>query len=74
MFDFFFHTIIFFFNALFIITNSSWLIFESIKALEINTSMLFNLMLLLMRLFYHVSFFFLVIDLYFIIPAAIAQI
>ena len=74
MFDFFFHTIIFFFNALFIKTNSSWLIFESIKALEINTSMLFNLMLLLMRLFYHVSFFFLVIDLYFIIPAAIAQI
>ena len=33
---------LYYFRALFIKTNSSWLITESIKALEINTSILFN--------------------------------
>ena len=47
--------------------------FESMKALEIKTSMLFSFFLLII-LFYHASFFFLIIDLYFVIPAVIAQI
>ena len=46
-------------NTLFIKINSSWLIFESIKDLKVKTSILFNL---------------LIIDLYLLIPAAIAQI
>ena len=42
---------------LFMKTNSSWLIFESIKALEIKTSMLFNLDFA-NNIVYHVSFYF----------------
>ena len=41
IFYFFFHTVMFF-SILLIKTNSSWLIFELIKALEIKTSMLFK--------------------------------
>ena len=40
----------------FIKTNSSWLITESIKALEIKTSMLFKLDVVNNTLFYLVSF------------------
>ena len=47
--------------------------FESVKTLEIKTSMLFSFFLLII-LSYHASFFFLIIDLYFVIPAVIAQI
>ena len=60
------------FNKLFIKTNSSRLKTESIKALEIKNSMMFrldfanNIILL--------CFFFLIIDLHFLIAAAIAQI
>ena len=47
--------------------------FESVKTLEIKTSMLFSFFLLII-LSYHASFFFSIIDLYFVIPAVIAQI
>ena len=53
-------------------TYSSWLITESIKALEIKIYMLFNL-----DFGYNTilsCFFFLITDFYFLIPAAIAQI
>ena len=58
--------------TVFIKTNSSWLIFESIKDLEIKTSMLFNLDFVNHTVLS--CFFFLIIGLYFLIPAAIAQI
>ena len=55
-------------------TNSSQVISESIKTLEIKTSMLFNLDFasntILSRFFYS----FLIIGLYFLIPAVIVQI
>ena len=57
---------------MFIETYSSWLTTESIKALEIKTSMLFNL-----GFGYNTilsCLFFLITDFYFLIPAAIAQI
>ena len=47
---------------------------ESIKALEIKTSKLFNLSFANNTIFSCFFFFFLIIDLYFLIPAAIAQI
>ena len=50
----------YYFSALFTETNSSWLISESIKALEIKT--------------YMVSIFFLIIDLYVLITVVTAQI
>ena len=61
------------FSKLFTRTNSSWLIFKSIKALEIKAYILLNLdfsnnTLLLC------FFFFLIIDLYLLIPAVITQI
>ena len=49
-------------------------IFESIKALEIKTSMLFNLNLANNTILSCFFFFFLIIDLYFLIPAVIAQV
>ena len=62
------------FRTLFIETNSSWLIFASIKALEINTCMLFNLdfgsNIVLSRFF----FFLLIIDLNLLVLATTAQI
>ena len=62
------------FRTLFIKTNSSWLITESIKALEIKTSMLFNLDFANNTILSCFFFFFLIIDLYFLTPAVIAQI
>ena len=44
-----------FFNILFSKTNSSWLMFESIQALQIKDSLLYKLVLTI--LFYHPSFF-----------------
>ena len=55
-------------------TNASWLISETIKALEIKTSMIFNSGFAKI-LFYHVFFFFfLIVDLYFSITGVTAQI
>ena len=59
---------------IFIKTNSSWLIFESIKALEIKTSMLFNLDFANNTILSCFFFFFLIIDLNLLIPEVIAQI
>ena len=58
---------------LFVKTNSSWLIFESVKALEIKTSMLFNLDFDSNNILSCFFFFFLIIDLQFLIIADIAQ-
>ena len=62
------------FNTLFFKTNSSWLIFESVKALEIKTSMLFNLDFGSNNILSCFFFVFLIIDLQFLIIADIAQI
>ena len=62
------------FSKLFIKSNWSRLIFESIKALEINTSTLFNFYFAKNIILLCFFFFFLIIDLYFLIAAAIAQI
>ena len=58
---------------MFIKKNSTWLITESILVIEIKTSMLFNLDFANYTISSR-SFFFLIIDLYFLIPAVIAQI
>ena len=58
-------------NTLFIETSSSWVIFELIKALEIMTSTLFNLAFANNTILS--CFFFLIIDLYFLIHAVIAK-
>ena len=50
------------FNTKFIKTNSSWLITDSIKALEIKTSMLFNLDFANNTILSCFFFFFLIID------------
>ena len=63
-----------FFITLFIKTNSSWVIFESIKALEIKNSMLFSLDFAKKTILSCFLFFFLIIDLYLLIPAVIAHI
>ena len=62
------------FRTLFFKANSSRLITESIKALEIKTSMLFNLDCVNNTILSCFFFFFLMTDLYFLIPVAIAQI
>ena len=63
------------FITLFIKIYSSWIITESIKALEIKTSMLFNLSFAnYIILLYFVFFFLIIIDLYFLLPAATAKI
>ena len=62
------------FSTLFITTKSSWLIFELIKALEIQTFWLFNLDFGNNTILSCFFFFLLIIDLYFLIPVAIAQI
>ena len=59
---------------MFIKTNSSWLIFESIKALGIKNSMLFDLGFAKNTILSSFFFFFLIFDLYFLIPAVITQI
>ena len=61
-------------NTLFPETNSSWLLSESIKDLEIETSMLFNLVFANNTVFSYFFLFFLIIDLYYIIAVVIAQI
>ena len=60
-------------NALFIETNSSWLIIESTKALEIKTFILFNLDFANNIFSSCFFFFFLIINSYFLIPAVITQ-
>ena len=62
------------FSALFIKTSSSEIITESIKALEIKTSALFNLNFANNTIFLCFFFFFLIIDLYFLIAVVTAQI
>ena len=54
--------------------NSSWLIFESIKVLEIKTSMLFSLDFAGKTILSCFFFSFLIFHLYFLIPVVIAQI
>ena len=61
-------------NALFTEQNSSWLIYESLKPLEIKTSIVFNLVFANNTTLLWAFLLFLIIDLYFLIPAAIAQI
>ena len=53
--------------------NSSWLIFVSIKALEIKTSVVFNLDFVSNTILPHFFLFFLIIDLCLLIPAIIAE-
>ena len=62
------------FSTLFIRTKSSWRIFESIKALEMKTSLLFNFDLDNNNILSCFLFFFLFINLYLLIPAVMAQI
>ena len=62
------------FGILFIKTNLSWLILESIKALEIKTSMPFNLDFDYNTILSCFFFFFLIIGLYFLIPTVIVLI
>ena len=62
------------FSTLFIKTTLSWLKFGLFKALEIKTFMLFNLDFASNTILSCFYLFFLIIDLYFLIPAAIAQI
>ena len=62
------------FSTLFIKTNSSWPIFESIKALEIKTSILLNLGFTKNVILTCLCFFFLITNLYFLIPTVTAQI
>ena len=62
------------FSTLFIRTNSSLLILQSIKDLEIKTSMIFNLEFNNNTIASCFFFFFLIIDLYFLIPEVITQI
>ena len=58
---------------LFIKANLSWLITESTEALEIKTSMLFNLDFVNNTTLSCLLFFFLIIDLRFLIAAVITQ-
>ena len=59
------------FIILFIETNSIWIIFESIQAIEIKTSMIFNLDFGKDTILRCLLFFFFIIDLYSLIPAVI---
>ena len=58
----------------FIKTNASWLKGESIKTLEIKTTILINFDFSNSTTLSWFLFFFLIIDLYFLIPAVIAEI
>ena len=74
---YFFFYIITFFKIIFIEINSSWVILELSKVLEIETSMLFSLDFASNTILSCFFFFFLIIDLlifYFLIPAVITQI
>ena len=61
-------------NSLFTELNSSWLIYELIKALEIKTLMVFNLVFANNTILSCLFFFFLIINLYDLIPTFNAQI
>ena len=61
------------FSTLFIDTNSSWLIFESIKSLEIKTTIVFDLVSASNTILSCFFFFFLIIDLRFLISAFITE-
>ena len=61
-------------NTLFTETNSSWLIYDSIKALENRTYIVFNLSFPSNTILSYFFFFFFIISLYFLISAVIAQI
>ena len=63
----------YYFNTLFIETNSSWLIYESINALEINTSTVFNWAFAYNIIWLCFFFFFLVIDFYLLIITVVAK-
>ena len=62
------------FGTLFIKTNSSRLIFESIKVLKVNTSALFNWDFAIDNILSCFFFLSLIIGLYFLIPVVITQI
>ena len=62
------------FGTLFFKMSSSWLTFESTKALEIKTSMLLNLDFGNPNILPCSFFFFLIVDLYYLIPAVNTQI
>ena len=64
-----------FFDTLFTITNSPSLRYESVRALEINTSTVFNLSLANSTIlsYYFVFYVLLIIDLYVLIAAVIAH-
>ena len=62
------------FGTLFLRTNSLWVISESMKTSEIKTSTLFNLDFANGNILLCFSFFFLIIDLYFLIHVVITQI
>ena len=59
------------FNTSLIKTNSSWQIFDSIKALESETSMVFNLVFAKNTTLPCFLLFLLIIDLNFLVPAVI---
>ena len=61
-------------NTLFTERNSSWLIYELIKVLEIRISIVFNVSFPNNNILSCIFFFLLIIDLNFLIPAVIAQI
>ena len=67
-------TLLYSLRTLFIKRNLSWLRTESIKVLEIKTSILFNLDFASNAIELCFSFLFLIIDLWFLIPLVIAQI
>ena len=73
--SFFIHFFIlsYFFNTLLIKTNSLWLIFEFVKALEIKTYIQYYLEFVKNTIWSCFLFFFLIIGSYFLFPAVIAQ-
>ena len=71
---FFYFYLIIFFSTFFIETNSSWLIYKWIKVLKIKTSISFNLVFPRNTVLSYFFLFFLLIDLYLLIPTVVAQI
>ena len=61
-------------NTLFTRTNSSWLINESVKVLQKKTSLLFKLVFAKNTILSCFFFFFLIIELHFLIPSNFVQI
>ena len=60
-------------NTFFIETKSSWVIYESIKALETRASIVSNIVFPSNTILSSSFLFFLIIDLYFLIPVVITQ-